>query len=102
MASISDIESVRLNVDEPSNDTYSDDDVGALVDANGVAGASAIIWEQKAARFASMVNTTEAGASHSFGDLNKNALAMASLFRSQTTAVVNTTSRTKVRKIERT
>jgi hypothetical protein len=102
MASASDIETVRLNVDEPTNDTYSDDEIGAIVDVNGVAGASAIIWEQKAARFASLVNTTEAGASHSFSDLSKNAREMASLYRAQTTVAVSTTSRTRVRKIERT
>jgi hypothetical protein len=102
MASSSDIETVRLNTDEPTQDTYSDSELGVLVDANGVAGASAIVWEQKAARYAGLVNVSEAGASHSFSDLHKNAINMASVFGKQTDVVSGVvSSRTKVRKIER-
>lgn len=102
MASISDIETVRLNTDESTNDTYSDDEISALVDAKGVAGASAIIWDQKAAHYASLVNTSEAGASHSFSDLHKNALTMAKRFDDQVVAASAPASgRVRVRKIVR-
>lgn len=80
MADASDIQQVRLNVDEPTDETYSDDAIGLLVDALDVAGASASIWLQKAAKFASLVNVTEAGSTHNFSDLHKNALAMAKTY----------------------
>lgn len=100
MASASDIAQVRRNVDEPTTDTYTDQTIGDYVDANGVAGASQLIWQEKAASYATLVNTSEAGASHSFSDLHKNALAMATAFGAA--VVVPTADRVRVKKIERT
>ena len=76
MASRSDIDTVRKNVAEPSQDTFTDAVIGAAVDRVGVAGASAELWSQKAAALAELVDVSEAGASHKFSDLHKNALAM--------------------------
>jgi hypothetical protein len=104
MASTGDIERVRLNTDEPSNDTYSDDEIGALVDSDGVAGATAIIWEQKAANYSKLVNTTEAGASHNFSDLRKAALEMAEWWEAKAldeAEPTTSTGRVRVRKIVR-
>lgn len=82
MASTSDIADVRRNVNEPDDETYSDEAIGAMVDADGIAGASARIWRAKAARYAELVNVSEAGASHSYSDLHKNAINMAKAFDS--------------------
>jgi len=81
MATEADILSVRENVDEPTADTYTDEYVGGLIDAGGIDSASAIIWEKKAAKLASLVDTSEAGASRKLSDLHKNALAMAAMYR---------------------
>lgn len=103
MASSDDIATVRYNTDEPLPDTFTDDLIDRLIDANGVVGASAIMWEQKAAKLADLVNTSEAGASHSFSDLHKNALNIAAMFRKQQAeaAAPVAVGRVRVRKIVR-
>lgn len=103
MASVSDIETVRLNTNESTTETYSDDAIGALVDASGVAGATASIWEQKAARFSELVNVSEAGASHAFSDLHKNAVTMAAYWgkKNDVEDGTGTAGRPRIRKIER-
>jgi hypothetical protein len=80
MASVGDIATVRKNINEPTDAIYKDEDIGVIVDSSGVAGASAIIWREKAARYASLVSVSESGASHSYSDLHKNALAMAKAY----------------------
>ncbi len=77
MASASDITAVRDNTNEPTDDRFTDDAIGALIDVSSVAGASAVIWRRKAAAYADVVTTSEAGASRALSDLNKHALAMA-------------------------
>lgn len=102
MASISDIAEVRLNVDEATEDNWSDVVLGEYVDALGVAGATAKVWNQKAAKYATLVDTTEAGASHAFSDLHKNALAMAKAWQARVDVVVTAeTGRPKIKKIVR-
>lgn len=102
MASSDDIAIVRKNVDEPTEATYSDEWIDKLIDATSVVGASAKIWEEKAATYAGLVNTSEAGASHAFSDLHKNALNMAKAYRSQELeATLVTPTRVRVRKIVR-
>lgn len=86
MASTSDIAIVRRNVNESTDALYKDDDIGDMIDADGIAGASAAIWREKAARFASLVSVSESGASHSYSDLHKNALAMAKAYDTIETA----------------
>lgn len=101
MASTIDIATVRQNTDEPTDADYSDTVIGGLVDADGVDGASATIWTWKAAKFAKLVNTTEAGASHSNSDLSKNALAMAKKFETVEAVVEAPSDATRVRAIVR-
>lgn len=81
MATASDIAEVRQNTNEVGSDTFTDDFISALIDINGVAGASAELWRKKAASWADQVNTTEAGASRSLSDLSKNAKAMAEMWQ---------------------
>lgn len=77
MASPGDIAIVRVNTAEPNDvEPYTDSYIGGLIDASGVTGATLTIWEQKLATFSTSVDVTEAGASHKFSDLFKNAQAM--------------------------
>lgn len=78
------IMTLRRQVGETRPDTaYDDDALQAYLDtANGSSDlAAALVWEDKAAGYAALVNTSESGSSRSMGDLYKNALAMADRFR---------------------
>lgn len=79
MASQADIDTVRFNTSEQPKEesAYSDEYIGGLVDNYGVDVASATIWHQKASDYAELVDVSEAGSSHKFSDLHKNALTMA-------------------------
>ena len=103
MAVAGDIATVRLNINEPDGTTFTDAYIGELIDGSDVAGASAQLWRQKAAIFADLVTTSEAGASHSFSDLQKHALEMAAEYDAiviEETTVVPM-QRVRVRKIVR-
>lgn len=98
MATTSEIAEVRANTDEPrDSEEWPNDKIGSLIDAHGIDAASAIIWRRKAAEYAKLVNTSEAGASHSFGDLQAKALQMAAVFEQDASAA----GRVKVKTIER-
>lgn len=84
MATAGDILTVRRNTDEIGSITFDDTVVGQLIDANGVDVASAIIWRWKAASYHDQVSVSEAGASHSFSELHRNALDQAKLYASFT------------------
>lgn len=77
MASASDILEVRRNTNEPDVAVYPDILIGEYIDSLGVAGASARIWRLKAAKYADLVDVTEAGATERFDQLHKKALAQA-------------------------
>lgn len=77
MASEAEIAEVRLNAGEPDDvDPYTDAYLSGLIDALGVASASLAVWRTKAAKYAGMVNISEAGASQSFSDLFAHAQTM--------------------------
>jgi hypothetical protein len=81
MATQAEIAQVRLNTDEPTEDSYTDEAIdGLIASSGGVTQASAEIWRQKAARFAALVSTSVEGASYSFGELARNARDMASMY----------------------
>lgn len=102
MASASDIAEVRRNTNQPENvEPYTDDYVGGLIDEIDVAGASAAIWREKAAKYAELVTTKEGSATENFSDLHKQALTMAAEWDALTVVVVDTTSRPRVKKIVR-
>jgi hypothetical protein len=102
MADASDIQIVRNNTNEPTADTYTDGYIGGLIDASDVTGATIAIWEQKVAKFSTMVDVTEAGATHKFSDLFDNAVKMLAIWRGTdvTTGVVDSGA-TRVRVIQR-
>ena len=83
MATAAEISTVRDNVNEPNDATFSDEVIEALIDAGGTDSASAALWRKKAAAFAELVDVSEAGSSRKMSDLYKNALAMASHFDAQ-------------------
>jgi len=84
MAAPTDIAEVRRNTDErDANGEYSDVLIGGMIDALDVVGATAKIWEEKAAAYSGLVDTTEAGASHKFSDLSKAAKAQADYWRAR-------------------
>lgn len=102
MATAAEVAEVRENTNEPTEETYSDSYVEALVDSGTVASASAVIWTRKAAVYAELVDTSEAGASLKLSDLHKNALTMATKFGAEAGVVVASgVGRAKVHKIVR-
>ena len=77
MASEADVTQVRLNTGVAEDDaTYTAEYIGGLIDASDVSSATLTIWKQLAASYARLVDVSEAGASHKFSDLFKNADAM--------------------------
>lgn len=100
MASASDIATVRRNVDEPTTDTYTDEEIGSYIDADSVAGASAVIWREKAAAASDLVDVTEAGATHKMSELRKAYLANAAYYDGLAVAVPGAGA-PKVKKIVR-
>ena len=104
MATDAEVAEVRKNVAEQDDESFSNIYIGSLVDAVGITGASAAIWRKKAASYAELVNVTEAGASHSFSDLQRNALTMAAEFDAMALVEVDEASgagRVQVKVIER-
>lgn len=101
MASASDILIVRGNTNEPNDVApFTDAYIGGLIDASDVAGATAVIWENKAAILSEQVDVTEAGASHKFSDLFDHAQKMVTYWRTQA-GTEPTTGTVRVKKIER-
>lgn len=82
MASASDVDDVRLNtnVDE-DDDKYPYAVISSYIDVFGVAGASAKIWEQKAAVAAELVDVSEAGASERLSQLQRAAVDQANWWK---------------------
>jgi hypothetical protein len=105
MASTTDIAELRLKVNEPDNaEPYTNEQLGALLDAKGtVSAAAADLWQRKASMYAELVNTSENGSSRQNGDLYKQALAMSALYRAEDQPVtpVDAAQRPRSRKIVR-
>jgi hypothetical protein len=81
MASTSDVDDVRRNTNiSEDDDKWPFAVIAAYVDAIGVAGATAKLWEQKAAAYADLVDVSEAGAQERLGQLHDHALAQAELW----------------------
>jgi hypothetical protein len=81
MASADELAALRRATDTTTADAvYTDGLVTPLIDSLGVNGAAAVIWREKAAKYAAMVNTTEAGSSRSMSDLYAHAIEMAEMY----------------------
>jgi len=93
---------VRVNTNEPTDDLFVDEEIQSLIDAGSVDSASAAVWKAKAAVYADLADTTEAGASHKYGDLFNRALQMQAMYEGLVAAAVETLpTGPKVRLIER-
>lgn len=81
MASVEEVASLRRMVAEPTDTTYTDEALSALIDTEeSVEGAAGVVWREKAASAATLVNVSESGSSRSLSDIHKNALAMAKFY----------------------
>lgn len=81
MVDASQIAEVRENTDERDDETWSDAAISELIGATGsVNVTSAIIWRRKAAKWAELVDVSEAGASNAFNALMQKALDMAAQY----------------------
>jgi hypothetical protein len=82
MATKAQLAELRGYINEPKNEgDYTDEALGERIDASGLRPVAVAVWEAKAARYAHLVNTTEGGSARANGDLYKNAITMANLFR---------------------
>mgnify|MGYP003407042812 CR=1 FL=1 len=101
MASAADIATLRQLVNEPDTTTYTDEQLGAMIDSLTVNGAAADIWARKAASLSESVDMTEGGSSRKNSDLLKNAITMRNLFAGMAEDVNTTVHSTQIRKITR-
>lgn len=78
-AALSDVSLLRHYIDEQDNEVFADQFlVDVLERTDNIYRAASEVWMLKAARWARLVTTAEAGASKNMSDLHKQALAMAS------------------------
>lgn len=78
MATTAEIAALRALINEPTDENYTDEQLGAVIDSAGsVKAAGSEVWLAKAAKYSTLVNVSESGSSRALGDLHKNALAMA-------------------------
>jgi hypothetical protein len=82
MATPDEVVRLRRLADYQDTDPYDDPQLSAIIDASSVYRAAARLWDERAASYASLVNTSESGSSRQMGDLHKNALAMGKYFKS--------------------
>lgn len=83
MATAAQIAEVRRNTNEPTQDTWSDVEIGVLVDAGTVNSASVAVWTAKAAVYADLADRTEASASVKWSENHKKALSMIEIFEAR-------------------
>jgi hypothetical protein len=84
MATSGEITFVREKTNTFSNEPYSDEAIGVKIDETGdVFLAIADIWRSKAAKYADLVNVSEAGASQALSDLQAKALQQAAYWEEQ-------------------
>lgn len=88
MASVDEVAELRRltaipDIEEP----YTDGFMGGLIDAEGINGAAALLWREKAAEFVTAVDMSESGSSRKFSDLHKNALTIAGDFEGRASRI---------------
>ncbi len=85
MADPDQIAALRLLISEPGSETFTDEQLSAIIDAaSGDLNKAAFeSWTIKAANAADLVDITEGGSTRKQGDLYEQALSMAKHFGSQ-------------------
>jgi hypothetical protein len=92
---------LRRYVDEPTEDTYTDVVLSSRIDtATSVEALASIIWLEKAAAYARLVDMQE-GSRRSLSQLQAAAMRMSTQFAGGSDTVVSSGSRTTTRAIER-
>lgn len=102
MATITEIATLRLMINEPANvEPYTDDALGAIIDAStSLNTAAASIWNTKAAQVAHLVDISEGGSSRKMGDVYEQFLKMAGTFEAKD-AIVGSGRVARTREITR-
>jgi hypothetical protein len=81
MATTDQLAALRRAADVSATDpTYTDGLIGTLIDTLGVNGAAAVIWREKAAKYATMVSMSEAGSSRNLSDMWQRAVDMQAMY----------------------
>jgi hypothetical protein len=91
MATAESVAALRLLIAEPEQDTYSDEDLAARLDATGATEYTVAfdVWTEKAAAAAGLVDISEGGSSRKLGDVYEQALSMASAMRERAISATN-------------
>lgn len=93
MATTEQVATLRRMVAEPTTATYSEEALSAIYDAAGSAEAAAVVvWQEKAGKYAALVNTSESGSSRSNSQLHQNAINMAKFYQGKVDDAVSPTS----------
>lgn len=103
MATVEQIAALRLLIAEqidaePYTDTKLSDRIDAGGDLNTVA---AEVWQEKAAKYADLVDISEGGSSRKMGDLHEQALNMVAHFRSIIPTGLAPAGGTRIRRLSR-
>lgn len=103
MATAAQIAELRRLTDEPTQDPYTDAILSLRIDDEpDLKVLAAVIWREKAARFAGLVDIKEGNSDRKLSQLHKQALDMASGFDAEAVALLVRTRRgTRTRPIER-
>lgn len=85
MATAQQLADLRLLVSEPDETTYTEQTLSDRIDAavGDLDVVAAQVWEEKAARYARLVDVSEGGSSRKMGDLQDNALLMVKHFNAK-------------------
>lgn len=104
MATAADVASLRLLVNEPADDpnSYTSTALEAIILATpNLDAAAALVWAQKAARYAELVNVKEGNSSRDLGDLYDQALSMSKHFKGLAEASSTGSRNSRTRPIDR-
>lgn len=84
MATVDEIAYLRLLTGEPTEDTYTEEDLETRIDAAVSMDHAALgIWVEKAAAWAALADISEGGSSRSMGALQANAIKMVAIFQAK-------------------
>jgi hypothetical protein len=103
VATAEDIASLRRLIDESSQDPYTDEMLGARIDASTdeLRVLAASIWREKAARYAGLVDVKEGSSDRKLSQLYKQALEMATSLSGGAVVAAATRRPATTRPIER-
>lgn len=107
MATVEQVAQLRRMIAEPTDDPYTDEMLGNLIDSYGdeaplpLASAANTVWLQKAAEYLELVNISEGGSSRANGELYDRALKMAGLYEMQIIGATDASRGTRIARLVR-